>query len=151
MRPNVSKGGFGNDVLSAAAATTAPAATAATTLLTAAPAPTCFVPRRQRYDDRRQRQDAFFHSPLDPLTNVDYIPISKRHRPLFLYRRACPPFACRLKCSRTPALDADGSLLYDSATGHIFYDADGVGGVAAIQFLSVTAGTVLTSADFIVV
>ena len=48
------------------------------------------------------------------------------------------------------ALDADDRLLYDSATGHILYDADGVGGVAAIHFLSVTAGTDLTYADFII-
>ena len=47
----------------------------------------------------------------------------------------------------TTALDADDRILYDAATGHIFYDADGAGGVAAIHFASVTAGTALTSAD----
>jgi Ca2+-binding RTX toxin-like protein len=48
----------------------------------------------------------------------------------------------------TAAADANDRILYDSATGRIFYDADGAGGAAAILFARVTAGTVLTSADF---
>ena len=32
--------------------------------------------------------------------------------------------------------------------GNIFYDADGIGGVAQILFATVTAGTALTNADF---
>jgi len=47
------------------------------------------------------------------------------------------------------ALDADDRILYDAATGHISYDADGVGGTAAILFATVTPGTALTSADFV--
>ena len=47
------------------------------------------------------------------------------------------------------ALDADDRILYDSATGQIRYDADGIGGTAAILFATVTSGTLLTSADFI--
>ena len=51
----------------------------------------------------------------------------------------------------TTALDADDHILYDSATGHVFYDADGVGGAAAIHFATVTPDTVLTNANFIAV
>ena len=47
------------------------------------------------------------------------------------------------------ALDADDRILYDSATGQIRYDVDGIGGTAAILFATVTSGTLLTSADFI--
>jgi serralysin len=46
------------------------------------------------------------------------------------------------------AQDADDRILYDSATGNIFYDADGVGGVAAVLFARVDPGTILTAADF---
>ena len=49
----------------------------------------------------------------------------------------------------TAAQDADDRILYDSVTGRIFYDADGVGGAAAVLFARVDAGTVLTSADFV--
>ncbi|MES2443844.1 MAG: Calx-beta domain-containing protein [Pseudomonadota bacterium] len=48
----------------------------------------------------------------------------------------------------TTAQDADDRIVYDSATGNIYYDADGVGGAAAVQFAKVTAGTALTRADF---
>jgi serralysin len=48
----------------------------------------------------------------------------------------------------TAAGDADDRIVYDAATGNIFYDADGLGGVAQILFATVTAGTALTNADF---
>jgi Ca2+-binding RTX toxin-like protein len=48
------------------------------------------------------------------------------------------------------ALDADDRILYDSATGNIYYDADGSGAGAAVQFAKVTAGTALTRADFVI-
>lgn len=49
----------------------------------------------------------------------------------------------------TAAADADDHIIYDQATGRIYYDADGVGGAAQILFATVTAGTALTSADFL--
>ena len=52
--------------------------------------------------------------------------------------------------SGTAAADASDRIIYDSATGKIFYDSDGTGAAAAIQFAKVTAGLVLTQADFIV-
>jgi Ca2+-binding RTX toxin-like protein len=48
----------------------------------------------------------------------------------------------------TSAADANDRIVYDSATGKIFYDADGSGGGAAILFAQVTAGTALTNLDF---
>ena len=48
----------------------------------------------------------------------------------------------------TSAQDADDRILYDSATGRIFYDADGSGARAAMLFATVTAGTELTYLDF---
>ena len=48
----------------------------------------------------------------------------------------------------TSAGDADDRIVYDAATGNIFYDADGLGGVAQILFATVTPATALTNADF---
>ncbi|MFN3389359.1 MAG: hypothetical protein ACK40O_10540 [Allosphingosinicella sp.] len=52
--------------------------------------------------------------------------------------------------SGTAATDADDRILYDQATGRIFYDADGSDAGAAILFAQVSAGTALTAADFAV-
>jgi Ca2+-binding RTX toxin-like protein len=48
----------------------------------------------------------------------------------------------------TAAADAADRIVYDQASGRIFYDADGSDAGAAILFAQVAAGTVLTSADF---
>jgi serralysin len=48
----------------------------------------------------------------------------------------------------TAAHDATDRIVYDQASGKIFYDADGIGGAAAMLFATVTAGTALTNADF---
>ena len=50
----------------------------------------------------------------------------------------------------TAAAEADDRILYDKATGRIFYDADGSGAGAAIHFATVAAGTELGAADFVV-
>ena len=48
----------------------------------------------------------------------------------------------------TAALDATDRIIYDSGTGRIFYDSDGLDGAAAVLFARVTPGTALTNADF---
>ena len=48
----------------------------------------------------------------------------------------------------TAAQDADDRIVYDSATGNIWYDADGSGAGAAVLFATVAAGTALTHLDF---
>ncbi len=52
---------------------------------------------------------------------------------------------------RPSALDADDRIIYDSATGRIYYDADGSGAGAQVLFAQVTAGLALTNADFLIV
>jgi serralysin len=49
------------------------------------------------------------------------------------------------------ALDANDRIIYDSNTGALFYDSDGVGGTAAIQFAELSPGLALTYLDFLVV
>ncbi|GHC50356.1 calcium-binding protein [Neogemmobacter tilapiae] len=49
------------------------------------------------------------------------------------------------------ALDANDFLIYNKATGALFYDADGNGVGEKVQFAAVTAGTNLTNADFLII
>jgi len=49
----------------------------------------------------------------------------------------------------TSAGDADDRILYDAASGQIFYDRDGTGAAAPVLFATVLANTALTNADFI--
>ena len=49
------------------------------------------------------------------------------------------------------ASEADDRVVYNSLNGQLFYDADGSGAGAAIQFATLSAHLLLTSADFLVV
>ncbi len=48
------------------------------------------------------------------------------------------------------AVDADDHILYNQSTGALYYDADGPGTAARVQFATLTNGAVLTSADFLI-
>jgi Ca2+-binding RTX toxin-like protein len=45
------------------------------------------------------------------------------------------------------ALDADDHLLYDTSSGSLYYDADGLGGAAAVRFARIEGGVQLTVDD----
>jgi Ca2+-binding RTX toxin-like protein len=49
------------------------------------------------------------------------------------------------------ATSFDHHILYHQGTGELFYDVDGSGGVAAIKFAALTAGTALSAANFLVI
>lgn len=51
----------------------------------------------------------------------------------------------------TAAADANDFLIYNSSTGALYYDADGNGTGAAIQFITLSAGLALTHADFFII
>jgi Ca2+-binding RTX toxin-like protein len=51
----------------------------------------------------------------------------------------------------TAAGDANDRIIYDAATGHLFYDADGSGGTAAVLFATLSGNPALTASDFIVI
>ena len=48
----------------------------------------------------------------------------------------------------TSATSVAQRIVYDQASGAIYFDADGVGGQAQVQFAKVNAGTALTAAHF---
>ncbi len=98
-----------------------------------------------------------FNSALSASTNVDRImDFGELHDTIRLdndvFTAAGPIGALSTAAFRigTAAQDADDRIIYDSATGKIFYDADGSGAGAQVLFAQVTAGLALTSADFLV-
>lgn len=52
--------------------------------------------------------------------------------------------------SGVAAADADDRIIYDSNSGALLYDADGVGGIAAVQFATLSPGLALTATHFTV-
>jgi Ca2+-binding RTX toxin-like protein len=48
------------------------------------------------------------------------------------------------------AATASGRIIYETDTGRLFYDSDGMGGAAGVHFATLTAGLALTNADFLV-
>ncbi len=48
------------------------------------------------------------------------------------------------------AVDADDYVIYDDVTGALYYDADGNGVAAAVQFAALSGAPALTNADFLV-
>ena len=98
----------------------------------------------------------YFDAALNAAVNVDdildFVPADdtiRLDRIIFTGLAAAGAIGAAAFRAGTAAVDADDRILYDSVTGQIRYDADGVGGAAAILFATVTAGTALTSADFV--
>jgi len=49
------------------------------------------------------------------------------------------------------ALDSNDYLIYDSSDGSLYYDADGNGAGARVEFVSLTGNPALTAADFVII
>jgi Ca2+-binding RTX toxin-like protein len=95
-----------------------------------------------------------FDSALNASTNVDRIlDFSVADDTIFLDRAIFKGIAAGALSSAafvngSAATDAADRILYDKASGNIFYDSDGSGGAAAVLFAQVNAGTALTHLDF---
>jgi Ca2+-binding RTX toxin-like protein len=50
-----------------------------------------------------------------------------------------------------PVVDADDRILYNDTTGQVFYDADGSGAGAAVQFALLTGAPTITASDFLII
>jgi serralysin len=51
----------------------------------------------------------------------------------------------------TAAIDADDRIIYNSTTGALYYDADGTGSGAQVQFAALGPGLALTNNEFVVI
>jgi Ca2+-binding RTX toxin-like protein len=49
------------------------------------------------------------------------------------------------------AADASDRIIYNSANGNLFFDADGTGGIGQVLFADLASGLVMTASDFFVV
>jgi Ca2+-binding RTX toxin-like protein len=103
-------------------------------------------------------QDVFlFNTELDVMFNVDTLPdFNVADDTIWLDDAifsafANGPLADARFVIGTAAQDANDNIIYDIATGALFYDSDGTGAAAAMQFAEVNPGLGLTHLDFIVV
>jgi Ca2+-binding RTX toxin-like protein len=97
----------------------------------------------------------FFNSALNALTNVDVITDFASatesivlDRTIFTAIRTAGALDAAAFIVGTAAKDAEDRIVYDQAGGNIYYDSDGKGAAAKVLFARVTAGTVLTAANF---
>jgi Ca2+-binding RTX toxin-like protein len=96
-----------------------------------------------------------FDSPLNAATNVDELEdfvvvddVVVLDRSIFTGIAVNGTLAAGAFRAGAAATDADDRIVYNSATGQIFYDADGSGATAQILFATITPATPLTNADF---
>ncbi|HEV2865608.1 MAG TPA: calcium-binding protein [Allosphingosinicella sp.] len=98
----------------------------------------------------------FFATALDATTNVDRlldfvtgVDVIGLYREVFAGIAADGTLAAGAFRIGTSAGDQSDRIIYDQATGSIYYDADGTGTAAQILFATVTPGSVLSNADFV--
>jgi len=102
-------------------------------------------------------QDRFFFDTPLGATNVDKIlDFSTVDDSMILWNPvftglATGPLAAGAFRNGSAAVDADDRILYDSATGALYFDADGSGAGVAVQFATLSSGLALSASDFIVI
>jgi hypothetical protein len=96
----------------------------------------------------------YFETALSAASNVDNIldfssvdDTLMLSRTIFTAITANGTLAASAFFAGTAAHDADDRVVYNSATGDIFYDADGTGAGAAVLFAHLTPGAALTNLD----
>jgi Ca2+-binding RTX toxin-like protein len=105
-----------------------------------------------------------FNSALDALTNVDTVTDFVRTQADHIYLSKAvftalgnlgglAQSAFYSSATATSANDADDRIVYNTATGNLYYDADGAGGFDAVHFATIGSAThpAMTFADFQIV
>jgi Ca2+-binding RTX toxin-like protein len=105
------------------------------------------------------KEDSFvFNTALNAKTNVDTITDFKRVDDTFRLENAIfkklvqtGNLSKSFFVASTKAKDKDDYVVYDKATGALYYDIDGSGKGAAVKFAQLTKGTVLAHDDLFVI
>ena len=100
-----------------------------------------------------------FNSALNASTNVDRITdfnavdVIQLDNDIFtaLATGALPAGAFRSGANVTTAGDAGDRIIYNTTTGNLYYDADGMTGAAAKLFATLTTHPAITAADFFII
>jgi len=103
-------------------------------------------------------QDSFlFNTVLNASTNVDrlpdFLPVDDTLRlenAVFTTLTSTGTLAATAFGTGPAATTAAQRILYDQATGALYYDPDGTGPTAPVRFATLTTGPTLTNADFVV-
>jgi serralysin len=92
-----------------------------------------------------------FNAALNSINNVDQIKdFSVAEDQIKLDRTIFSALGSTVSLAKGASANSWGpQVVYNSATGELFYDADGAGQVAQIKFAVLSAGLALTSANFI--
>ena len=96
----------------------------------------------------------FFNTALNALTNVDEIMDFSAgdsivlDRTIFAAISSVGDLSASAFLAGTVAADADDRIVYDQASGNIYYDPDGNGAASPVLFARVTPGTSLSAATF---
>ncbi|MBN9022870.1 MAG: calcium-binding protein [Rhizobiales bacterium] len=99
-------------------------------------------------------EQLLFDSTLDAATNVDTIRNFTSGKDMFLLSQgiftALSPgeLPATAFVKGKAAVDADDRIIYDKKTGSLYYDADGSGAGAQVQFASLDKNTKLKASDF---
>ena len=102
-------------------------------------------------------QDSFlFNTPLNAALNIDIVSDFGLDDTIVLENTIFGAFSAGGVAAErfvigAAAQDASDSIIYNDVTGALFYDSDGNGAGAAIQFAQLDAGLALTNLDFLVV
>ena len=97
-----------------------------------------------------------FDSALNAATNVDTVKKFESGKDKFyldddIFTTIAPGQLSKTAFHKgTSAADADDRIIYDKKTGALYYDPDGVGGLAQVQFAKLDKGTKLKASDFMV-
>jgi Ca2+-binding RTX toxin-like protein len=102
------------------------------------------------------RDRFLFDTPLNAARNVDLIADFDQDDTIVLENTifgafAAGPLAAERFVVGSAALEANDTIIYNPATGGLFYDVDGSGAGAAVQFARLLIGVSLTENDFVIV
>ena len=95
-----------------------------------------------------------FDSTLNSATNVDTVKKFESgkdmiHLDVDVFSTIAPGTLTNAQFHKgTSAADADDRIIYDKASGALYYDADGTGGTAQVQFAKFDPGTKVKAGDF---